>query len=75
MEITLLRANIIPVSEMICQQVFAASRKQANHLANKYALEYNNAKELHAMQVKAFKELLEKYIQKNSYFQKRQYFD
>lgn len=35
----------------------------------------NNAKELHAMQVKAFKELLEKYIQKNSYFQKRQYFD
>ncbi len=30
------------MSEMICQQVFAISRIQANHLANKYALEYNS---------------------------------
>ncbi len=32
----------IPVSEMICQQVFTISKRSANHFANKYALEYKS---------------------------------
>ena len=31
----------IPVSQMICQQITAFSKEEANHLANKYAREYN----------------------------------
>ena len=31
----------IPVIQMICQQITAFSKEEANHLANKYAREYN----------------------------------
>ncbi len=33
-------ANVIPVRQMIGQQIRVILRKIANHLANKYALEY-----------------------------------
>ena len=32
---------VIPVSKMICQQITAIVKVEANHLANKYAREYN----------------------------------
>ena len=34
---------IIPVSKMICQQINAIVKVEANHLANKYAREYNKS--------------------------------
>ena len=35
----------IPVSKMICQQINAIVKVEANHLANKYAREYKNGRE------------------------------
>ena len=33
---------VIPVSKMICQQINAIVKVEANHLANKYAREYKS---------------------------------
>ena len=38
------RASAIPASKMICQQITANAKVEANHLANKYAREYNSTK-------------------------------